>query len=544
MLCGDVFLFCRDGGNGSLQVGGQLAQHYHLAGGVGGNSCCVHLEFRNVTITASCCCIVDVEADVLVTLGLKTAGQDGLGVAGERSGKYAQLLASSLFRLWVVSTIYTPFNNVVIGYGTAGKLDGGTSYGFGFGQFHLQIVGTVGAVSVFPAAVPICCGVAVQQIGIHLFNCRTLCVGGGHGTAELGGFTDKWHFHVHLNGLQVAGNIQHVAARCGHFCNACQHGVAVADGSIVFNHFFCHSFLYRDEIPCAGIGCCFPTNDVAAVAHTASVSALVQQGEAAVLVGTSHCNNVAVFFALAAVVEGNFTFNGIQCLVYGNLCTLGNSVHASVCGATVHFIITSFLIVVNAEQEVDVCLVQSLPHQFVAVSVHGLGGICGSGLYHLLTGFGVKYGLAVLVHNGGAGTVGVLQAGGEEIVSVGIRSQTHLGIQYSLVVGLDAGNDFFCLFNGQQIHHFTVQVVVHINQIFLESFPCFHVAVLSRVCSQVKLASVSRQVTVILGQDVVEHIGNQTFTFSTIELELCSVPIYAVGGAAVHNGKAQVVNGF
>ena len=251
-----------------------------------------------------------------------------------------------------------------------------------------------------------------------------------------------------------------------------------------------------------------------------------------------------MLFALAAVVEGNFAFNGIQCLVYDNLCALGNGVHSPVCGATVHFIIAGFLIVVNAEQEVDVCLVQSLPHQFVAVSVHGLGGICGSGLYHLLTGFGVKYGLAVLVHNGGAGTVGVLQAGGEEIVSVGIRSQTHLGIQYSLVVGLDAGNDFFCLFNGQQIHHFTVQVVVHINQIFLESFPCIHVAVLSRVCSQVKLASVSRQVSVILGQDVVEHIGNQTFTFSTIELELCSVPVYAVGGAAVHNGKTQVVNGF
>ena len=497
-----------------------------------------------MSIATSGCCVVYVEADVLVSPGLKTAGQDGLGVAGERSGKYAQLFAGSLFSLWFVGSINTPFCDVVIGYSAAGKLDGCTGYGFGLSQFHLQIVGAVGTVSVFPAAVPICGGVGVQQIGVHLFNSGTLCVSGGHGAAELGWLTNKWHFHVHLNGLQVAGNIQHVAARCGHFCNACQHGVAVADGSVVLNHFFSHSLLYGDEIPCAGIGCSFPTNDVAAVVHSASVSALVQQGVAAVLVGTSHCNDVAMLFALAAVVEGNFAFNGIQCLVYGNLCALGNGVHASVCGAAVHLVIASFLVVVNAEQEVDVCLVQSLPHQFVAVSVHGLGGICGSGLYHLLTGFGVKYGLAVLVHNGGAGAVGVLQAGGEEIVSVGIGSQTHLRIQNGLIVGLDAGNDFFCLLNGQQIHHFTVQVVVHINQIFLESFPCFHVAVLSRVCSQVKLASVSRQVSVILGQDVVEHIGNQTFTFSTIELELCSVPIYAVGGAAVHNGKTQVVNGF
>ena len=122
----------------------------------------VELELRHVAITATGCGSIDVEAQILVTLGLKCRRCNSFCLAAKWCAQFGQSLAIFLLGILVVGSINAPFRNmVVIGRTTSeGHRD---SVNIGCRQFYLQIVCTIGNTSSRPCRMPEGCCIAVKQ---------------------------------------------------------------------------------------------------------------------------------------------------------------------------------------------------------------------------------------------------------------------------------------------------------------------------------------------------------------------------------------------
>ncbi len=265
------------------------------------------------------------------------------------------------------------------------------------------------------------------------------------------------------------------------------------------------------------------------------MTALVQEGETAILVCTRQIDNFASgFLVLAYNSDGDFALCCIQCVVQFDICTLGNRHYTTVGRTVVELVCVSLGIIVHAEQEVAVCLIKGLPRQDVAVGIHGLGGI--GGLVHRLQCFGVDDGVAVLVQLDGLYII--LQTCGNEVIAVLFGIEGNLRIQNCLIVGIHAGCNLFGLLGSNFFGNLAVNILVHPIQVSQESFPSLSVAVLAGHVTHIQC--LAPQVGIILGQDVVQGVHGQTIATGVVNLELGSVPVLAESRPAVQHSKAQV----
>ena len=543
----DVILILRNSSNGSLQVGGDFAHHLQLTGGVLGDGGRIELELGHVAIATACSGGIQIEADILVALGGEAVRSQGLGVAGERCVNFSQELAGILLGLGIVGAIDTPLGDMVVGHGTTGEGEGGTGHLFGSGEFHLQVVQATGHIAIFPPAVPIGGGIAVDEqaiavVGrIALLVLILLLISGGVGAGELCFRRNQGLLGVHLRD-DILGYHQGILAFRYHGSHFLQHGIAVADGGIFLNQGLCLGIIHLHQTPLAGTGSSLPAYHIGTASCTASMTILVEILVVTALRSTAEHHHKALLGIGAHIGDGHLVALGLQCGVQFHGCALCHVCHTAVVATVHHVIVARLGVISEMEQEGGVLvLLQALPPHRVfthVCSLHGGGHLLVvSGLVIL-----VQHRIALFVKNRGADGAGVGHGRGEEIVAVGKSRHLYLAVEHSLIEGFYLSCQFLGGLDVYLCLYRALHDALYPLHLFLEQGIGCTVGILAHLVTEVEEGFFLGlgQTAVILQQQLVEQVGSIGSLLGLIQLELGAVPEDAVGGGTVDGCEAQI----